>query len=54
MPFFELNPLAQMPPGSLETALNTVVDTCVNLSVFDDRYRNAEVGCCACDPAVLL
>ena len=44
----------QIIPGTFEYALNWLVDHQIDLSVFDARYRNDEVGASAYDPAVLL
>jgi transposase len=44
----------QIPPGTFEYAVNWLVDHEIDLSVFDARYRNDEVGASAFDPAVLL
>lgn len=44
----------QIIPGTFEYALNWLVDHQIDLSVFDARYRNDEVGASAYEPAVLL
>lgn len=44
----------QILPGTFEYALNWLVDHEMDLSVFDGRYRNDEVGASAYHPAVLL
>jgi len=44
----------QIMPGTLEFAIHTLVETRMDLSIFDDRYRNDETGCWAYDPKVLL
>lgn len=44
----------QIIPGTFEYALNWLVDHEMDLSVFDARYRNDEVGASAYHPAVLL
>lgn len=44
----------QIMPGTLEFAIHTLVETRVNMSIFDDRYNNDETGRWAYDPKVLL
>jgi hypothetical protein len=44
----------QMVPGSFEYALNEIVEEHLDLSVFEQRYRNNETGRLAYDPKVLL
>jgi len=44
----------QILPGTFEEAVNYIVDNCIDLSVFDSRYKNDETGCKAYDPAILL
>lgn len=44
---------SQLQPGTFEFALNHLVDE-MDLSVFDDRFRNDETGAPAYDPAVML
>lgn len=44
----------QILPGTFEYALNWLVDHEIDLSVFDARYRNDEVGAAAYHPGVLL
>lgn len=44
----------QLAPGSLEHAIHTVIEEYVDTSIFDDKYRNDETGCCAYDPKTLL
>jgi transposase len=44
----------QILPGSFEYTLNYLIDNEVDLSVFEQRYRNDETGAPAYDPAVLL
>jgi hypothetical protein len=41
----------QILPGSFEHTLNRLIDEEVDLSVFEARYRNEEVGAPAYDPA---
>ena len=45
---------AQLMPGTLEFAIHTLVETRLDMSVFDDKYRNDETGRAAYDPKVLL
>jgi len=41
-------------PGILEFNIHTVVKTCMDLSLFDEKYKNDETGRLAYDPKVLL
>src|SRR6266704_4624249 len=45
---------AQILAGTFEHTLNRLVDEEFDLSVFEARYRNDEVGAPAYDPAILL
>jgi hypothetical protein len=44
----------QIVEGSFEYALGEIVEEHLDLSVFDQRYRNDEAGRPAYDPRVLL
>jgi transposase len=44
----------QLMPGTLEFAIHTLVDSRMDLSIFEDRYNNDETGRRAYDPKVLL
>lgn len=44
----------QLTPGSLEFGIHTVVETCMDLSVFNEKYKNDETGRFAYDPKILL
>ena len=44
----------QILPGTFEHTLNELVDNEIDLSVFEERYRNDETGAPAYDPAILL
>ena len=44
----------QIVPGTFEYALNYIIDNKMNLSVFENRYRNDQTGALAFDPAVML
>ncbi len=44
----------QILPGTFEYSLSYLVDHELDLSVFESRYRNDEMGAPAFDPAVLL
>jgi len=44
----------QILPGTFEYTLSYLIDHELDVSVFDDRYRNDETGAPAFDPAVLL
>lgn len=44
----------QLIPGTLGYAIHHVVEDHLNLSIFDDRYCNDEMGRKAIDPKVLI
>ena len=44
----------QLIPGTLEFTIHTLVETRVDTSIFDVRYKNDEVGRSAYDPKILL
>jgi transposase len=44
----------QLLPGTLEFAIHTLVETRMDTSIFDDRYRNDDTGRWAYDPKILL
>jgi len=44
----------QIMPGSLEYAICTLVDERMDMSLFDEKYRNDEKGRRAYDPRILL
>jgi hypothetical protein len=44
----------QILPGTFEYPLSYLIDNEVDLSVFEERYRNNETGVPAYDPAILL
>ena len=44
----------QIVPGTLEFAIHTVVESKMDLSVFDEKFNNDETGRLAYDPKVLL
>ncbi|MEA3223485.1 MAG: transposase [Thermodesulfobacteriota bacterium] len=44
----------QLIPGTLECAIHHVVEERLDMSMFDDRYRNDETGRKAIDPKVLI
>ena len=44
----------QILPGTFEYTLNYLIDNEIDLSVFDSRYINDEMGAPAYDPAILL
>ena len=48
--FFE----EQLMPGTLEFAIHTLVETRMDMSIFDDNYANDETGRRAYDPKILL
>lgn len=44
----------QVLPGTFEYTLNHLIDNELNLSIFDQRFRNDETGAPAYDPKILL
>ena len=44
----------QIIPGTFEYSLNYLIDHKLDLSIFDERYRNEETGASAYDPRILL
>ena len=44
----------QLLRGTLEHTIHMLVDHHMDLSVFDDRYKNDETGCPAYDPKILV
>jgi len=44
----------QLVPGTLEFAIQTLVEDRMDMSVFEDRYQNDETGRLAYDPKLLL
>ena len=44
----------QLMPGTLEFAIHTLLETRMDTSIFDDRYKNDETGREAYDPKILL
>ena len=44
----------QLMPGTLEFAIHTLVESRLDMSVFDDNYQNDDVGRSAYDPKILL
>jgi len=44
----------QLMPGTLEFAIHTLVDERMDVSIFDEKYRNDETGRRAYDPRILL
>ena len=44
----------QIAPGTLEFAIHTVVESKLDLSVFDEKFNNDETGRLAYDPKILL
>jgi hypothetical protein len=45
---------AQLPPGTLEHALNHLLDHEIDLSGFDARFNNDDTGASAYPPGILL
>jgi transposase len=44
----------QLLPGTLEFAIQALVERCVDTSIFGRRYKNDALGCRAYDPKILL
>jgi len=44
----------QLMANTIEFAIHTLVENEMNMSRFDDRYKNDETGCKAYNPKVLL
>jgi hypothetical protein len=44
----------QLVPGSLEFAIHTLIETRMDMSVFEDNYKNDAVGRSAYDPKILV
>lgn len=44
----------QVVPGTFEYTLNTLLDEKLDLSIFNEKYKNEEGGASAYDPAILL
>jgi transposase len=44
----------QLTPGTLEFAIHTLVETRMDLSLLDEKYKNDETGRLAYDPKILL
>jgi transposase len=44
----------QLMPGTLEFAIHTLVETRLDTSAFEQKYRNDETGRTAYDPKILL
>ena len=44
----------QLVPGSLEFAIHTLIETRMDMSVFEGNYKNDAVGRSAYDPKILL
>jgi hypothetical protein len=44
----------QLMPATLEFAIHTLVESHMDMSVFDDNYQNDETGRSIYDPKILL
>jgi transposase len=44
----------QLLPGTLEFAIQVLVERRLDMSIFGSRYKNEETGCPAYDPKILL
>jgi transposase len=52
--FFFVFPEDQIMPGTLEFVIHSLIDNHMDMSIFDDRYKNDETGRLAYDPKILL
>jgi len=52
--FFFAFPEDQIMPGTLEFVIHTLIEDYMDMSVFDDRYKNDEAGRFAYNPKALL
>ncbi len=52
--FIEINYQKQLLPGTFEHTLQYLIDTKLDMSVFESRYHNDETGAPAWDPRTLL
>jgi hypothetical protein len=43
----------QLMPGTLEFAIQTLIDKRLDMSIFAGKYRNDETDRTACDPKIL-
>ncbi|MDO8350616.1 MAG: hypothetical protein Q7S94_05640 [Gallionella sp.] len=50
--FIAVNLQQQLLPGTFEHALNHLLDHVLNLSCFDDRFKNDKTGATAYPPAM--
>ncbi len=44
----------QLEPGTLEYAIHELVETRIDISIFEDRYENDDTGAPAFNPKILL
>ena len=44
----------QLMPGTLEFAIHTLIENRLDMSVFDEKYKNDDTGRSAYSPKVLL
>jgi transposase len=52
--FIVVNFKDQLLPGTFEHALNYLIDSRIDLSLFDSKYKNDQTGAKAIDPRILL
>jgi len=52
--FITVNLQEQILPGTLEHMLNDIIGNKIDISMFDENYKNDETGCKAIPPAVLI
>src|SRR5215469_1185068 len=52
--FLTVNLIDQLLPSTFESMLNEIINTKIDLSVFDQNYHNDQTGASAIPPEVLL
>jgi transposase len=52
--FMTINLSDQLIPGTFEHMLNLIIGTIIDISIFDRKYKNDDVGASAVPPSVLL
>ena len=52
--FIPVNLKEQLQPGTLEWAINFIIECMVDISIFDTRYKNDDTGRTAYNPKILL
>ena len=52
--FLSVNLNEQLLPGTFEQMINEIIGTKIDISIFDQKYKNDQTGASAVPPAVLL